>query len=263
MKAEADVSSPYLSNAMVGACILVDGHALIQNLGKPTGCRSFSESADIFSKSIFFYFNLGAARVDVVFDRYFGAESIKSQTKVKRGLRANKTIRKVVSNGLVSLPRVWAQFVSLSENKADLAAFLSEVLVKRFPNVPAGCEIVLGRGFGCTEKASLSSQEKVLLLTCDHEEADTPIILRGLEPTKRGYDHIMVFCKDTDVLLSQEVHKHILGFHALTGSDTTSSFAGFGKKSYWKMFIQHPLLLDGVGRDGPFEPDEEFICYLS
>ena len=28
------------------------------------------------------------------------------------------------------------------------------------------------------------------------------------------------------------------------------------------MFIQHPLLLDGVRRDGPFEPDEEFICYL-
>ena len=28
------------------------------------------------------------------------------------------------------------------------------------------------------------------------------------------------------------------------------------------MFIQHPLLLDGVGRDGPFEPVEEFVCYL-
>ena len=27
------------------------------------------------------------------------------------------------------------------------------------------------------------------------------------------------------------------------------------------MFIQHPLL-DGVGPDDPFEPDEEFICYL-
>ena len=45
---------------------------------------------------------------------------------------------------LVSLPQVWAQFISLSENTADLAAFLSEYLVKRFPNVPAGCELVLG-----------------------------------------------------------------------------------------------------------------------
>ena len=104
----------------------------------------------------------------------------------------------------------------------------------------------------------------------------------------------MVFCRDTGVLLHffggtdhivwmicgtarerrcypvhtiyknlpQDVHKHMLGFHALTGSVTTSSFAGFGKKSCWKMFIQHPLLLDGVGRDGPFEPVEELICYL-
>ena len=209
----------------------------------------------------------------------------------QRGLRANKPIRKVVSNGLVPLPQVWAQFVLLSENKADLAAFLSEDLVKRFPNIPAGCELVLGGGFVCTEKASSSSREKVLALTCEHEEADTRIILHGLEAIQRGYDHIMIFCRDTDVLLvllhffggtdhivwmiggtarerrcypvhtiyknlPQDVHKNILCFHALTGSDTTSSFAGFGKKSCWKMFIQHPLLLDGLGRDGPFEPVE-------
>ena len=28
------------------------------------------------------------------------------------------------------------------------------------------------------------------------------------------------------------------------------------------MVIQHPLLQDGVGRDGPFEPVEKFISYL-
>ena len=62
--------------------------------------------------------------------------------------------------------------------------------------------------------------------------------------------------------LPHDVHKDILGFHALTGSDTTSSSARFGKKSCWKMVIQDPLLLDGVDRDGPFETVEEFICYL-
>ena len=107
----------------------------------------------------------------------------------------------------------------------------------------------------------------------------------------------MVFCRDTDILLlllhffggadhivwmiggtarerrcypvhtiyknlPQDVLNNILGFHALTGSDITSSFPEFGKRSCWKMFIQHPLLLDRVGRDGPFEPVEEFICYL-
>ena len=122
----------------------------MQNLGKPAGCRTFSGYADIFSRSIFYHISQGAASVDVVFDRYIGTQSTKSQTRVKRGLRAKKLIRKVVSDGLVALPQIWAQFVSVSKNKADLAAFLSEDLVKRFPNVPAGCELVLGRG---TEKA--------------------------------------------------------------------------------------------------------------
>ena len=91
---------------------------------------------------------------------------------MKRGLRAKKLIRKVVSNSLVPLSQVWAHFMPISENKADLAAFLSEDLVKRFPNVPAGCEFVLGGGFVCTEKISSSSREKVLALTCDHGDAD-------------------------------------------------------------------------------------------
>ena len=117
------VLSPYVSNAMVGVWVLIDGHALIQNLGKPAGCRALSYYADIFSKSIFSHFSQGAARVEVVFTRWFGAQSIKSQSRVKRGLRAKNPVSKVVSNGLVPLPQVWAQFVSLSENKADLAAF--------------------------------------------------------------------------------------------------------------------------------------------
>ena len=120
---------------------------------KASRLSSFSDYVDIFSKSIFFYFSQRAARVDVAFDRYIGAQSIKSQTRVKRGLRAKKPIRKILSNGLVPLPRVWAQFCSLSKNKADLAAFWSEDFVKRFPNVPAGCELVLGGGFVCTEKS--------------------------------------------------------------------------------------------------------------
>ena len=38
-------------------------------------------------------------------------------------------------------------------------------------------------------------------MTFEHKEADIRIILHGLEATKRSYDHIMVFCRDTDVLL--------------------------------------------------------------
>ena len=81
-------------------------------------------------------------------------------------------------------------------------------------------------------------------------------MIGGTARERRFYPvHTIILYKN----LPQDVHKNILGFHALTGSDMTSSFARFGEKSCWEMFIQDCLLLDGVGRDGPFEPVEVFI----
>ena len=62
--------------------------------------------------------------------------------------------------------------------------------------------------------------------------------------------------------LHEEVVDNVLGFHALTGCDTLSSFAGHGKKSCWTVFLQHPELLHGVGRDAPLGDVEKFLCYL-
>lgn len=60
----------------------------------------------------------------------------------------------------------------------------------------------------------------------------------------------------------QQIKDNILGFHALTGCDSTSSLAGFGKKTCWQIVKQNPELIAGVGRDGPVEQVEQFICLL-
>jgi len=62
--------------------------------------------------------------------------------------------------------------------------------------------------------------------------------------------------------LEPEVVENLLGFHAVTGCDTVSSFAGCGKKSCWLVFLQHPELLRGVGRDGTVAEVEQFVCHL-
>ena len=54
----------------------------------------------------------------------------------------------------------------------------------------------------------------------------------------------------------------MLSFHALTGCDTTSAFHGYGKKSCWKTFLNQPLLVAGIGRDGELAPIEQFVCHL-
>ena len=64
--------------------------------------------------------------------------------------------------------------------------------------------------------------------------------------------------------LSPAVVNNILGFHALTGCDSTSSLTGIGKRVSWKVFCDNPDLLHGVGRDedGTFEMVDEFVCKL-
>ena len=109
----------------------------------------------------------------------------------------------------------------------------------------------------------------VSTLASNQEEADTRILLHASEATLCGFKRIVVSCQDTDVLvmlvafmpklcqevwlrcgtsrkrkfiaihnitLPQAVRNSILQFHALTGSDTTSQFAGIGKRKAWAVF---------------------------
>ena len=68
------VSSPYVSNAMRSH----QWTCTNSKSEKAAGCRTFSDYADIFSQSIFSHFTQGAAKIDVVFDRYIETQSIKS-----------------------------------------------------------------------------------------------------------------------------------------------------------------------------------------
>ena len=164
--------------------------------------------------------------------------------------------------------------------------------------LPSGCELVTGGGFENQRSAKSTSQGELVCLYSNHEEADTRLILHACDAVDKQFSRILVVCRDTDVLLlllhffgskqdievwmesgtarqkkyypvheiaeklPQEIVDNILGFHALTGCDSTSSMAGFGKKKCWIAFEQKPELLAGVGRDGVLEQVEEFICKL-
>ena len=53
---------------------------------------------------------------------------------------------------------------------------------------------------------------------------------------------------------------NLIGFHALPLCGATSSFAGFGKKTAWKIFKQHSELLENIGRNGKMSAVEQFVC---
>ena len=130
-------------------------------------------------------------------------------------------------------------------------------------------------------------------LSGNHEEADTSLILHACKAADRGYERVLAICRYTDILLllvhfmsvvevwiagtakkrkcypahevshrlTQPVGDNLLSFYALTSCDTTSAFSGHGKKSCWRTFQKHPLLV-GVGRDGELAPVEKSVCHL-
>lgn len=269
--------------------IIIDGHALIQSLGKPPRCKTFGDYAKTFEKTVMKQILGTVSRIDVVFDQYRPL-SIKSTTRSKRAGQT-RPIHKVINRDDLPLPQAWKNFIALGENKEDLALFLIGNLATHNGTVN---EVDVG---GSKPNGFSTTRGVIPTLNANHEEADTRIILHALEAIDAGYESIIVKCHDTDVLLLllhftrdklcqvwmmsgtsklQEcfpVHvinetlppavvENVLGFHAITCCDTVSSFTGHGKKSCWNVFLQHPELLHGVGRDGPLSDVEEFVCLL-
>ena len=64
--------------------VMIDGHGLTQALGKHHGCQTFGDYADIFLNNVTNLFRCHTTRVDVVFGRYTGQQSIKAVTRSKR-----------------------------------------------------------------------------------------------------------------------------------------------------------------------------------
>jgi len=292
----AGISVPSdVPEADMKTCVLIDGHVLIQTLGKPHGCQIFGNYADVFMRTATNHFGEHTTRVDVVFDRYTGDESIKAVTRAKR-MGKKKPIRKIIDGPDVPLPQVWSNFIASDANKADLARFLSEMIMQKGEDLPERCEVVTGGGFSNATDAR-STRRETVRLHGNHEEADTRLILHSCEAVSEGYERLVVMCSDTDVLLlllhfmptraaqvwmvsgtskkrkcypihavsdklPQPVRENLLSFHALTGCDTTSAFSGHGKKTCWKTFQSQPLLVSGIGRDGELAQVEQFVCHL-
>ena len=97
----------------------------------------------------------------------------------------------------------WSNFMALSENKADLARFLSEQLITR---APESKEIVTAGGF--RDELEVRSSTPTTPLSClisNHEEADTRLALHAMNVTN---DAVVVSARDTDVLVILVSHFH-------------------------------------------------------
>ena len=264
-------------------CIIVDGAAVVQMI-KPGGQMTFFEYAsNLFRPHIYSYLR-HAERVDVVFDVY-KPDSLKSATRAKRG---DGVRRRVVPH--CNVPTNWQEFLRTDDNKTELFKYLAVTITDTN---------IIGKVILATHDVDVVSNPPICisdsLAPCLHEEADTRMLLHAYHASETGLKNILLRTVDTDVVViaiacfdrlhvatlwiaigvgsyfryiacheiansfGPDKSRALTLFHAFTGCDTVSSFAGRGKKSAFDTWMVYPdatsAFLQLLSLTGPITDD--------
>ena len=264
--AEAQSVAPIATN------VVIDGAALVQML-KPGAAKTFEDYAhQVFIPYILSQLNT-VSRLTLVWDSYV-TDSLKSTARAKCG----KGVRwRVIASA--PIPGNWQSFLHTDLNKKELFSFLSKALVESFTHNSKELVVTDGEeGLGVPSQCDVCS-----LAPCNHEEADSRMMLHIAHAAQHGHQKILVCTVDTDVVvlavmvagrpspehevslafgtgknfrylsahqiavsLGPEKSLALPMFHALTGCDTVSGFVGHGKKTAWSTWIVFPELTDAL-----------------
>jgi len=254
----------------VTTCIVLDGAAIVQML-KP------AEAFEEYAQQVFILYMSTklqrVSRLDLVWDTYF-ADSLKGSTCAKRGQGVR---RRVVA--AAAIPGNWSNFLRVDDNKTELFRFLSAALMEWFDQEDK--QLVITDGEEVLSKPLLP--DLTSLAPCNHEEADSRMLLHAYHAAQHGHHAILIRTVDTDVVvlavslaqelqpedklwlafgtgqsfrylaaheiadgLGREKARALPMFHALTGCDTVSSFARHGKKTAWAVWTVLPELTEAL-----------------
>ena len=266
-----------LSQAMPTCCI-VDGMAVIQ-MYKYSGAKTFGDYAAIMTTAFMRFFHIsGCKRVDIVFDNYTNARgSIKSCERERRG--SARGVRQKILSHQTQITLRWEKFIAEPDNKTTLKNFLTLYWKENMPGLLSeGQQLVIAGGLIDASKVILLQTnrcQQISSLFCNHEEADTWLVLHAAAASKGGFQRIVVSSPDTDVLillvhfamdiggelwlrlpkggrlypahsiaraLGIPLCKVLPPFHATTGCDTTSCLVQQGKLKPWSLLKAHTNL---------------------
>ena len=202
-----------------------------------------------------------------MFDQY-REMSIKSHERSRRW--SSSALEVKINSPSTPVPKQWAKYISNPRNKTNFCTFLMQALSELGKKkVPQGKCLVIGSGCSDGERSLHIRRDHPTVtlsdLQANHEEADTRLLFHAKHASQPD-SRIIIHSPDTDVVVfgisfydelgckelwlrtgSQDrlryiplhkistkvgpkICKALLAFHALTGSDATSAFAGVGKK---------------------------------
>ena len=245
----------------------------------------------------------GYKRVDIVADTYREV-SIKDPERRKRGCTDKVLIRSAKSK----VPRNFNEFLQNRENKTRLIDLILTVILERKLEVLSSLnskEIYFSTDGQC-HKINRDDVINVPELSSNQEEADTKLCLharhalnsadretvivrnhsgdvdinviliaktidtpeRVILDFNKGKYRKLLWLSDID--MTDDEKKCLIGFHAFTGSDYTSAFFRKGKAICWKVlrsnskFLQTFVTLgdEWMPSESLMNSLEEFVCYL-
>ena len=178
-----------LTHAACAATILV-ASVVVQML-RPDNARTFSD----YRVNVFVPYLMSVLskteRVDVVFDVY-REHSLKVLTREKRGVGTRTHVV-----GHAKIRTNWQEFLPVDENESELFHFLAEANLDK--SDIQGKTVIFTYNEsdriagGCVDVSGVEC--------CNHEEADTRIILHSYHAAGSGYDTVKIRTDDTGVVL--------------------------------------------------------------
>ena len=170
--------------------IIIDGAAVV-SMVKPGTERTLSEyAADSFIPYIRAQLS-HVTRLDIVWDEYL-KNSLKATTRGKRGIGVRQRVaadRK--------LPRNWQEFLRVDQNKQELFKYLAECVT----TIDAEKQVVSTHGKQVLSIMPISRDNIGRLAPCNHEEADTRMLLHVADAVQCGSTKMLLRTVDTDVLI--------------------------------------------------------------
>ena len=198
---ESCTQNATLPNVPEGNALILDGMAMIQGMKKLPS--SFGGLADQLLRMVI---NLGLHHnsicVDFVIDTYPDA-SIKD---LERSARASDGVAIITIYGAEQkLPTQWGKFLKYGKNKEALVQFLFQHWSTYKSEILHGLTLLVCHNDECHKLLPATADneavivEKINELCCDHEEADTRMLLHASHAS--GFENVVIKSPDTDVFV--------------------------------------------------------------
>lgn len=162
--------------------------AVVVHFINTTGVKTFRDYS-LKLQEYFRQFTKKFQRVDVIWDVY-RTNSLKKDAREKRGVGR---IQKVDLN--LNVPKNWANFLKVNENKTQLFALLAQDIVKMdSPNCLIASNI--------DDKVLTSTEyDRSRIEPCNHEETDTRLFVHVSDAVNAGHTKVIIRTVDSDIVV--------------------------------------------------------------